>query len=257
MVQIQSKEDTFNVMGLTIGIVIVVILVSIFLLWVLTKNIYLDSYFALDAFFDAQNTAGAEGLAALAFSYSTARFVPIFFIVMIDNMSRILITSFILAAVIDFLNYANIEETINEFRAKFLRNHVILCGYNDMADALIERLKKTGAKYVVIEPDKKKNGELNERRFLTIMRDYTKEDTFKLVKIEKAKAVVLSSENDVDNVVGAIIAKKLNPKIKILSRLKDEHARNEVYGIGVDMAIIPERLAGLEIGDLVCRSFGR
>ncbi len=245
----ESREDTFNVMTTTAAIIIIIIAVSITVLYKFTNDLYLDSYFALSSFFDAQNIVAASSIAQIAFGLNTSGFASIFAIVMLDNLSRILITSFILAAVMDFLTYANVEGYINEVRSKMLRNHVIICGYSSIADSLIRNLAKRKIRYVVIEPDKIRERELNDRKILNIAQDFTDGDTLRLAGIGKARAIVFTSQKDVDNVLGAIVAKKLNPKIKVMSRLKDDIVRRSVYSAGIDLAIIPEYLAGLEIGN--------
>ena len=251
-----NKEDAFNVMVLTVVIVVVVIGISIFALAALTNNLYLDSYFALEAFLDAQNTAASTSLAALAFSQGAPEWLPIAVIVVVDNLSRILIVSFIIAAVLDFLTYANVEQVINSFKANSLKNHVIICGYDGIAERLIKRLQEQHTKYIVIESRKGLDAEFAEKKILGLVDDFTKEDVLKAVRIDRAYAVAFVSERDADNVVSAIVAHRLNPNVKILLRLADEGIRKQVYGIGADMAVIPEYLAGIEMGDYVVRAGG-
>ncbi len=251
-----NKEDAFNVMVLTVVIVVVIIVASIIALAFLTHNLYLDSYFALEAFFDAQNTAASSALAAIAFAEGPSQWVPILLIVIADNLSRILIVSFIIAAVIDFLNFANVEQIINDFKARGLRNHVIICGYNDLAIRLMQRLKAQHSSYFVISERKGLESEFSEKKILGITGDFTKDDVLKDAQIDKARAIAIVSESDVDNIVSAMVARRINPKIKVLIRLADEHVRKRVYGIGADMAVIPEYLAGIEIGEFIARAQG-
>lgn len=251
-----SREDTFNVMVLSILIVLIVIAGSIVALWFLTGDLYLDSYFTLESFFDVQNTAAATDLAALVFSQKLSELVPVLIIVAVDNISRILMVSFIIAAVIDFLNYANIEGLINRIKSGRLRGHVILCGYNDITERLIKKLRDQGTPYVVIAPEKEKERELNEKRILSISGDFAKDEVLMEAKIDRAVAIVFVSESNVDNVVGSIVARRLNPRIKVLSRLGDDSVRKKVYGIGTDMAVIPEHLAGIEMGEYIARARG-
>ena len=249
----EQSEDTFNIMLLSVVIVVAILLVSLAILWLITKNAYLDAYFVLDAFFDAQNTAASSSLASLAFSLGVFKLSSIFAIVVIDNISRILITSFIFAAVIDYLRYANIEELINEARAKISRSHVVICGYNELSQQLMERLDKKGIKYVVVVRSLEKAKQLSSQHVLNLVLDFTDEQSLKKASIEKAQAVVFASESDSDNTLGALVARRLNPKIKIIARLKDERTRKKAYIAGVDMAVIPEYLAGLEMGDFIRR----
>ncbi|MGC8676456.1 MAG: potassium channel family protein [Candidatus Micrarchaeia archaeon] len=250
----QLGGDTFNIMILSLLIVVAVLVASFVVLFFITKNIYLDSYFVLDAFFDAQNTAASSALARIAFASNAYVFAAIFVVVIVDNLSRILITSFILAAVIDLLGYANIEEQINEARARFMKRHVIICGYNELAWQLMQRLKSGKIKCIVMVQDQEQNKELNAQHVVNLALDFTEERSLLRANIRSASAVVLASEDDASNVLGALVARKLNPSIKIVSRLKDEHARKKVYTAGADMAVIPEHLAGLEMGEFIRKS---
>ncbi len=63
-----SREDTFNVMVLTLGISLMVIVASLALLMALNHDAYLDSYFILETIFDVQNTAASTQLAEHGFS---------------------------------------------------------------------------------------------------------------------------------------------------------------------------------------------
>jgi len=255
--EVEEKEDTFNVMALSLVIVIVLMLVSLVVLLFTTHDAYLDAYFILDVFFDAQDTSASSELAPIAFSSGLGKFLPLFALVVVDNISRILIVSFILAAVIDFLSYANIEEFFNELRARFMNGHVIVCGYNELSAQLIERLYSVNKKCVVIEQDRKKVENVHSMRTPILNMDFTEEQAMKLANISKASAVVLASENDADNVLGALVARRLNSGIKIVSRLKDEHVRKKAYIVGADMSVIPEHLAGLEIGEFVRKGMVR
>jgi len=226
------------------------------LLSLLTGDVYLDSYFILEVLFNAQNTAASEALATFAFGLGSSELAPILLVVVVDNLSRILIVSFIIAAVIDFFNFANVESVINDIKASTLKNHVILCGYNGITERLMNQLGGQKASYVVIEPRREKELELNEKKVLSIEGSFIAEDMLKAARIDRARAIVFASENNAENVVGSIMARRLNPKIKILSRLGDEAIRKKVYGIGTDMSVIPEHLAGIEIGEYIARTRG-
>lgn len=251
-----SKEEGSNVMILTLAIVLLVVIVSVLVLWSITKDAYLDAYFVLETLTDAQNTAASTELAGMAFSYASHELIPVLAVVVADNLSRILVVSFVLAAVLDILDYANFEEFLSRAKVFLMRGHVIVCGYNSIAQTLIEDLKGAGIDYVIIDKQDNKNQELNQRRITNITGDFSDQQTLKAAGISRACAVVLTSPDDVRNVVGALAARLGNPKIRILSRLGDESVRRKVYGIGVDVAVIPEQLTGLEIGNFLLKRYG-
>ncbi len=163
-----QNEDTFSVMALTLLVVAAVLLVSVVILWIFTNDPYLDAYYVLETFFDVQNTSAASSLALIAFAPGAASLYYVLAVVVADNLSRLLIVSFILAAVIDLLEFANVEEFINEFKARALRDHVILCGYNDMSRSLIKKLRGARMSYMVLTSDRKENQQLNEGKTLNL-----------------------------------------------------------------------------------------
>lgn len=249
-----SREDAFNVMLLTSVIVGVIVVGSMLALQGITHNFYLDSYFSLEAFFDAQNTAASTQLAGLAFSSSPGELLSILVVVFVDNLSRILIVSFIIAAVMDFMNYANLEDTLNKMRAGFMHDHVIVCGYGSLAALLIERLRAARMAYFVVEPDKDKEALFSEEKLTGILGDFTDSGVLSSAGIGRASAIAFLSNNDARNIVGSITAKKLNPKIKVLVKLADEDVRKQVYGIGIDVTVVPEHLAGSELAEYVLKA---
>ncbi|VVB77337.1 TrkA-N domain protein [uncultured archaeon] len=229
----ENGDETFNVMALTLIIAALVLIASAVVIWIVTKDLYTDAYFILEAFFDAQNTATSYSLAEWAFTVAPIQdLLPLLAVVIVDSLSRILIVSFILAAVIDLLEYANFEEAINELRARALRGHIILCGYNEMTESLIKKAKSTKMRYVVVNPDRNVAQSLGEKRIFNILGDYSDTDVLKKAGIENARAVIFASDNSMDNV------------------------RRNVYNIGINMAVIPEQLAGLEMGEFLIKARG-
>jgi voltage-gated potassium channel len=251
-----QNEDTFSIMALTLIIVAAVLLVSVAVLWLYTHDIYLDAYYVLETFFDVQNTAAATTLAATAFSSGPGTLFSILAVVVADNLSRLLIVSFILAAVLDLLEYANVEEFINEVKARALRDHVILCGYNDMSGTIMKKLKGAKIGYIVVTSDKTENQQLNESKILNLFGESADAAVLQKAGIERARAVIFTSENSVENVMSALAARRSSEKVKVMTRLDNEHVRRKVYGIGVDLAVIPEQLAGYEMGEYVSKVKG-
>ena len=249
-----SREDAFNVMLLTAVVVGIIVVGSMFALQSITHNFYLNSYFSLEAFFDAQNTAASTQLASMAFASSPGVLVSILVVVFVDNLSRILIVSFIIAAAMDFMNYANLEDTLNKVRARLMRGHVILCGYSRISAMLIQKLGASRISSFVVEPDKNRERLFSEEKVVGILGDFTDSAVLESAGVARASAVAFLSDNDARNIVGSITAKRLNPRVKVLVKLADEDVRKQVYGIGIDVTVVPEHLAGTELADYLLRS---
>jgi hypothetical protein len=251
-----NEDDAYNVMILTLGIAAVLIPTSLLIFWYLTGNIFLSAYVVMESFIGLQNTASSYDLGLAAFAtYDLGRLLPIFIAVAIVNISRILILSFILAAVMDLLDYANLESLINMGKARLLRRHVIICEYNEIAAGLIRKLKIAKIPFIVIDPHASKSIELNEKKILNIIGNPSDDSVLKAAGIMTARTIVFTSENDVENVMGGLSARRLNENLNIISRLRDENVRRKIYRVGTNMAVIPEHLAGLEMGDYLIKRF--
>ncbi|MDE1762267.1 MAG: NAD-binding protein [Candidatus Micrarchaeota archaeon] len=245
----RPESETRNVLVSAVIIGGVVMLFSISVLWILTKNFYLDAYYTIETFFAAPNTAASFDLASLAFSYAPLKFVAVVSVVILDNISNMLVVSFVIAAVLDIIRYANLENFINRFRASRMNGHVIVCGYNEVAAGLINRLVEKKIRVIVVDTERETESVLNRRRILNITGKFTDSDELRLASISKAKEIVFASSSDIDNLLGAITAKKLNERIKILARVSSDEIRTKMYRVGVEMCVLPEYLAGVELGE--------
>ncbi len=244
-----AGQEAKNVLTSVVFITAVIMVVLLVVLWFITKDIYLDLYYLLETLFDAPNVAASFDLATIAFSGSVQRMLGLTGIVIVAQLSRVLFISFIIAAVLDMIVYSNIDAIVNRIRAMRLRNHVIICGYSPLAENLIMKLSKEKKSFVVVEHDRKNMPALETLRALTILGNYAEESVLKSAGIANAKAILFTSQDDFENIIGALTAKKMNTRIKVLTRAGREEVRKKMYRIGVDMCVLPEYLAGIEMGE--------
>jgi voltage-gated potassium channel len=247
-------EEIGNIFISVVIVGAIVIAFSIVVLWVLTNNFYLDAYYTIETFFDTPNTAASFDLAQLAFNFGIYRFAAVVVIVIVDNISKMLVISFIIAAVLDIISYANVEEAINRIKARSLSGHVIVCGYNQFASDLIKKLARNKIRIVVVDHDPKTIFALGRHKVVGITGRFTESENLEFAGIGRAKSIVFTSESDLDNLSGAITAKRLNSRIKVMSRVSSDDVRTKMYRVGVDMCVLPEYLAGVELGENLLRA---
>ncbi len=249
-----NGEETGNVLILTLVIGLSIIAISTIGIWKLTNNAYLSAYYTLRVFFADPISNADIIVASLASTGSIYTEISIVALEIIDNLSRMLIISFIVAAVIDLAVYSNIEEYLNRIAVRHMDNHIIICGYDGFSENLATEIYRKKEKFIVIEPNAQNTPSLNSVRFPVIGRRFTENDVLKSASITKAKAIVFTSLSDMDNVIGIITARHLNPNIKIISRATKEETRRKMMRAGSDICILPEQLAGLEMGIRVVRA---
>ncbi len=245
----QTSEETRNVLVSTLVIATTIIVVSLILLIYLTGNYYLSAYYALEIFFLASNSFAASTLSQLAIAGGTLKFGEIMGIQIVDNISRLLVISFVVAAVVDFVAYANLENLLNKFRIRLLSNHIIVCGSGDASDYIVSKLRPLGRYFVVIEQDRERAIEIGHGKAVTLVGNFTDAETLNAAAVQKAYAVLFFSQSDIDNLLGTVTARSLNKDVKIVARATKDDVRRKMYRAGADMCALPEYLAGLEIAD--------
>ena len=112
-------------------------------------------------------------------------------------------------------------------KASHIRNHVIVIGCGHLGSRVCRKLFSVKHPFVLItRPEDYREKEFV--RFLVrqgipvVLGDATHEETLKTAGIERAKALIITVNNDTINMVIAQKAKKLNPKIRVVSRIYSE-----------------------------------
>ena len=112
-------------------------------------------------------------------------------------------------------------------KASHIRNHVIVIGCGHLGSRVCRKLFSVKHPFVLItRPEDYREKEFV--RFLVrqgipvVLGDATHEETLKTAGIERAKALIITVNNDTINMVIAQKAKKLNPKIRVVNRIYSE-----------------------------------
>lgn len=245
----QTAEETRNVVVSTLAIAAFIVVLSLIILTELTGNAYLSAYYALEIFFLASNSFAASTLSQIAISQGTAKFAEIMAVQIVDNLSRLLIISFIVAAVVDLVAYANLENFISRFKVRFLNGHIIVCGTGNVSDYMISKLRSTGKRFVVIESDRERAIEFGRGGGLALEGSFLSEEVLIDAGIKSAYAILFTSNSDIQNLMGTVTARHMSKDIKIVARATSDEVRRKMYRAGADMCALPEYLTGLEIAE--------
>ncbi|MEM0201930.1 MAG: NAD-binding protein, partial [Candidatus Micrarchaeaceae archaeon] len=162
--QKSENEETGNVLELALIIAVVLIAFTFAVLLLVTKDLYLTVYYIIEAFFGSQNTSAAFDLADMMFlykSFTALGSAAVFIIAIIANFGRLFIMSFIIAAVISMVGYANIDMFINSIKKRGYRDHIIICGYNRIAEELIAKLSAHKKRFIVLDQNPETVAELS------------------------------------------------------------------------------------------------
>ncbi len=236
-----------------IGLAIMAVLfgvITLLIVYNISHSVYISAYYTISSLFDAIGINVGPTIQALAPPFSTG-FDEIIVISIIDGIGKIIAVGLALAAVVEILTSTSLLSKVSGFAARRLRDHVIVCGYTRMAERLCNDLAEKKLKFIVIDRNAAIVEMLIERGYIVVLGDFAKEDVLKNADIENAKAIVFAAKSDLANLMGIITARRLNRKIKILSRVADEDLMVKMQRAGAELCVVPEILAGVELGGYI------
>jgi voltage-gated potassium channel len=123
-----------------------------------------------------------------------------------------------------------------------LKNHIIICRYNELAEQALEDIKARDIPYIIIEHDEDRVDELRELKMLYVYGDPSEDRVLKRAMIDDATAIILASRNDSENTFTAIAARQLNQKIKIIARVDSSETVPIYKNVDVDVIIDPQEV---------------
>ncbi len=134
------------------------------------------------------------------------------------------------------------------------KDHVIICGSDAMAQAVIEKVVQDKTPIVVID-DQADGIDRIKRRFKTpliVNGRGTNELKLAEANIFEANTVIAAMESDIDNLLIGIACKDLGIDIRVIARSHDATIANSMRKAGVDAVISPHQLCGDRVAELVC-----
>lgn len=160
-----------------------------------------------------------------------------------------ILTSFIVSS--DLGGKFQLRKTIRMINS--FKDHTIVCGSTQMAQAVIERLARNRTQVVVIDTDGGRLGELKKkfRRIEVIEGDATSELNLAKANILSAKHVVAAMDSAVDNLLIGITCKDVGNNVSVIARSNDTAISNRMRKAGIDEVISPSQLGGQRATELI------
>jgi voltage-gated potassium channel len=128
-----------------------------------------------------------------------------------------------------------------------LKNHVIVCGYGNVGQKVVDILIENSVPFVIIEVDAQKAARVKELGHRVIEGDATLSKTLREAGVEGAKAVAIVMDNDAKNLFSVLTARDLNKELFIATRANDDFVREKLVEAGADYIVMPQKAASKEI----------
>ena len=197
-------------------------------------------------------------LDALFMSVETLTTVGYGFVKPLSVEGRIFTIIYILFGVILFLYLVaefantitsfNLEKIISrqnmEKKLKNLKKHYILCGYGRTGSEIASQLKQNKIDFALIDRSSEIEDRAQELDVPWIIGDATDDETLEKANISKAKGLICSLSDDVDNLYLTLSAKTLNPDLLIVARCIKASNEIKFKKAGANNIILPYEISG-------------
>lgn len=133
-----------------------------------------------------------------------------------------------------------------------LRNHVIIVGFGRNGEQAAIELAENGVDFVVVDKRDNVIGRVRENPdLLYIKGDATHEEVLEQARIHDARAIIVTTPQDADNVFVVLTARSMNPGLTVISRASEMESLMKLKRAGATNVIMPERIGGQRMAKLV------
>lgn len=134
-----------------------------------------------------------------------------------------------------------------------LRDHFIVCGYGRVGRRVAAEFRRQGREYVVVDFSDDAVAAAVEAGELFVRGSGTEDENLVAAGLERAKGLVVASDDDSDNLYITLSARAARPDLLIVARASDEEAGKKLRLAGADRVVEPYLAAGRVMANLVVK----
>jgi len=128
-----------------------------------------------------------------------------------------------------------------------LEDHVLVLGYSDITESLLEELADE-REVVVVTANSDEASDLDDRDISVLTADPTDEETLHNASIDAASGIVVATRDDAQDVLAVLAAKRANPDVPIVAAANDQQNVEKLEDVGADHVISPMAIGGRLLG---------
>jgi voltage-gated potassium channel len=130
---------------------------------------------------------------------------------------------------------------MTEEQLDLLENHVLVLGYGDLTEPILEELSAK-SDVLVLTDNEERTRRLTERGYTVLTADPSDEESQRRARVASAKAVVVATNNDAEDALAILTARQLNPEVTIVGAATQRENVNKLKRAGADTVISPAAL---------------
>jgi voltage-gated potassium channel len=134
---------------------------------------------------------------------------------------------------------------LDRIKVSTMSNHIIVMGYSFLGKYVAEKLKEMGAEYIVVAKDDEQAEVAQNAGIVAISSPVNLVyEALKKAGIERASSLVATYDDDGDNMLIVMVAKQLNPKIRVVTIINERELREGAKAAKADVVIAPSDIIG-------------
>ena len=133
---------------------------------------------------------------------------------------------------------------MTESQLQALDNHVLVLGYGELTEPIVDELEAGGKSFAVITPDRDAATKLGERGITVVTADPSDEAPLHRAHIGRSTAVLVATNDDAQDALSILTARELRPDVRIVAAATDRENRKKLERAGADVVISPAELGG-------------
>ncbi|WP_135662505.1 NAD-binding protein [Halorhabdus rudnickae] len=139
--------------------------------------------------------------------------------------------------------FAKALGTMTRSQLDRLEDHVLVLGYGDLTEPILEELQTT-VEFIVVTPDDTAATALGKRDINAIVGDPSDDEPLQRAGIDRARAVLVATNDDAQDALAILTASQLNPDARIVAAATDRENIEKLRRAGADSVISPAVLGG-------------
>ncbi|ADJ14685.1 NAD-binding protein [Halalkalicoccus jeotgali] len=132
---------------------------------------------------------------------------------------------------------------MNDAELASLDDHVLVLGYGELTEPILQELESRAPFVVVTEHDERAD-RLGERDLLVLRGDPSDEETIERAGLDRARAVVVATDTDAEDALTVLTVRQLRPDVRIVSAATDRENVPKLRRAGADAVISPATIGG-------------
>ncbi|SDJ39678.1 voltage-gated potassium channel [Halovenus aranensis] len=132
--------------------------------------------------------------------------------------------------------------TMTETEYDLLEDHIVVLGYGELTEPLLEEL--SDVRFVVVTDDAEQARRLRERDVGVHIGNPSDQEPLESVAIDRARAVIVATNNDAEDALAILTARELNPAARIVAGATSRDNVDKLRRAGADTVLSPAVIGG-------------